>query len=415
MLDVWKEIARARMTTLVRNQKALEDILSDEEFWQEVRKEVLTAVLPLFQELLFGGVEFASAAEVAYKALALKQVSVAGIVADEDRLTSELLGFLPGYTDEWWSSIEQTTRDSMRGAIQASIVAGEPVDKLIPRLETLFSPVRAQRIAVTETTRLFNEGAKRTYRAAGVEYVEWSTVMDDRVCSTCMDLQSESRAKPWLIDSPTVNPPAHVNCRCHLIPVVEDRHTPQTSPEFAAPEGVIKWGDNPWKQYEGVPKPRAVSARRLGEIRDALNRQGRANADGTISIYHVTTPDVTGAIRKQGLVPSGQPAPGQQWEAEHSRYATYFHTSQEVALRDVSQMREMGGEAALIEAQIPLSPKALQRILPDEDFSDNIAEGLNLLTDGGPVAVVGGVPADSLRVVPEDELLSLIESWLAAG
>lgn len=208
------------MTTLVSNQKALEDILSDEEFWREVRQEVLTAVLPLFQELLFGGVEFASAAEVAYKALALKQVSVAGVVADEDRLTTELLDFLPGYTDEWWNSIEQTTRDSMRGAIEASIVAGEPVDKLIPRLETLFSPVRAERIAVTETTRLFNEGAKRTYRAAGVEYVEWSTVMDDVVCSTCMDLQNESRAKPWPINAPAANPPAHVNCRCHLIPVV---------------------------------------------------------------------------------------------------------------------------------------------------------------------------------------------------
>jgi len=237
--------------------KALEDILSDEEFWQEIRKEVLTAILPLFQELLFGGVEFASAAQVAYKALAYKQVSVAGMVVDEDRLTNELLGFLPEYTDDWWNSIETTTREGMRSAIQASIVAGEPVDKLIPRLEPLFGPARAQRIAVTETTRLFSEGAQRTYQAAGVEYVEWSTVMDPAVCSICMDLQTESRASPWPIGSPAATPPAHVNCRCHLIPVVEDKEVEPREAlygmptDFTSKEDAMRYGEEMRKRFAG--------------------------------------------------------------------------------------------------------------------------------------------------------------------
>lgn len=132
-------------------------------------------------------------------------------------------------------------------------------------------------------------------------------------------------------------------------------------------------------------------------------RTGKSTIDGkeSIKLYHVTLDENASAIlNKSGLVPGGSEASGQSFKATHADYATYFHTSKEVAVRDVTH----GVGFTLIEAQIPISHKVLRRIIPDEDVSNNPNLGLKTLIEGGPIAFIGGVPKKYLRRVNVDPL-----------
>ena len=156
-----------------------------------------------------------------------------------------------------------------------------------------------------------------------------------------------------------------------------------------------KWTDavgfesDAWARY---PKaPRADSQ----DLNDAINAALDANMmteDGEIVLYHSTIHNPRSIIKK-GLIPSFEAPSGQDWQADHSSYATYFHLDREVAERDI----EYGG--AVIEARVPLTVDTLERFLPDEDTSDDKNYGLaNIIRKGGAVAFVGGVPSSALKV-----------------
>lgn len=56
----------------------------------------------------------------------------------------------------------------------------------------------------------------RAFQDAGIEYVQWVTQKDERVCRECDDLDEEI----FPIDE--VPPPPHMRCRCHLRPVLQN-------------------------------------------------------------------------------------------------------------------------------------------------------------------------------------------------
>lgn len=163
----------------------------------------------------------------------------------------------------------------------------------------------------------------------------------------------------------------------------------------------IGWTKAPWdySKYKDAPDLRReiVSVNDAKEIRKKLKASGRLNDDNTVSLYHVTLkdPETLKGIRDRGLVPGAQQAPGQNWKAEHSSHSTYFHSSKEVAERDVEQS---DGTAVIVEARIPITPKNLIRFLPDEDSSRDPKQGVNELLKGGAVAFIGGVPNSSIKV-----------------
>lgn len=78
---------------------------------------------------------------------------------------------------------------------------------------------RAEKIARTEIMNAVNESAKGRYKLSGVEKVEWLTAQDDRVCHICLPLDGQIFD---IDDLPEGGPPAHVNCRCTTLPVLED-------------------------------------------------------------------------------------------------------------------------------------------------------------------------------------------------
>lgn len=169
--------------------------------------------------------------------------------------------------------------------------------------------------------------------------------------------------------------------------------------------------DDPWKSYPNAPQTPEVTEKRRKKLFDSLKKQGRLNDDGTVSMWHVTTPDRVDSIMKQGFIPAKEEAPGQYWQAEHSPYATYFHCDRFAAMSNAMQMNEMAEmdepAASVVEARIPLDGGGLRRIIPDEDVSLDTNEGLDALERGESVAVIGGWPAGWLQSISNEQA----ESW----
>jgi len=148
-----------------------------------------------------------------------------------------------------------------------------------------------------------------------------------------------------------------------------------------------------------------MSMNEVQNVRDQLQEQGRLNDDGrTVSLYHVTSSDDLESIMENGLVPGFHEATGQTWKATHSDYATYFFGDKDRAIEQAmdvnSMMPEIPDAYVVIEAKIPITPKSLIRVLPDEDTSPDPNDGISELLSGGAVAYIGGVPAHSVSRLP---------------
>ena len=73
----------------------------------------------------------------------------------------------------------------------------------------------ADRLVRTEASHVFNEAAKQSYKEAGVEQIEVLVEEDNDICDECENLKGIYKigTEPRL--------PAHPNCRCCYVPVVE--------------------------------------------------------------------------------------------------------------------------------------------------------------------------------------------------
>jgi HK97 family phage portal protein len=87
------------------------------------------------------------------------------------------------------SGLTQTTQAQVQNTISAWIASGEPLPDLTAKLTEIFkSPVRAQMIASTEVTRLYQVANEQSWRQANVEMDagivggEWRTAVDEKVC-----------------------------------------------------------------------------------------------------------------------------------------------------------------------------------------------------------------------------------------
>lgn len=118
--------------------------------------------------------------------------------------------------------VKEITQNTQRGvtdilrALQTEIpnfyTEGMNLGQLEERLSRWFSPVRAEMIAVTETTRAATEAEKEVAadieKESGVKMVPvWQTNDDERVCPVCGPKHDKE-----ITDGEY--PPAHPNCRC---------------------------------------------------------------------------------------------------------------------------------------------------------------------------------------------------------
>lgn len=184
----------------------------------------------------------------------------AGLMADQAVLFAETLGvvawdianpevqaFLSEYSFKFANGLGTTTKESLRGLVSSAQIEGWSINKLRDELTGIYGgwdKTRAQMIAQTETIRSSNAGAVASYAKAGIEHKQWFTAEDGRVCGYCQEMHGKivgTTETFWAMgDEMTIEvedqkpttmtftyedvgaPPLHPNCRCTILPVVEE-------------------------------------------------------------------------------------------------------------------------------------------------------------------------------------------------
>lgn len=141
----------------------------------------------------------------------------------------DALGRLVENTNAEWA-IDESTRDFLRSSVADAIEGGWSNDKLAAAISDSygFSDERAMTIARTETQMAANAGALNGYKASGVvERKQWVTAEDDLVEEDCLENAAAGAAGDGVLalddeyPSGDEAPPAHPNCRCVIVPVVD--------------------------------------------------------------------------------------------------------------------------------------------------------------------------------------------------
>ena len=136
---------------------------------------------------------------------------------------------------DWLNNYRITTVDGINAitykrvtkAIEDWIKGGEHINTLEARLTPIFGEQRATQIAVTEVTRIYAEGNKQAWKETGfIGGNRWNTANDELVCPICEPLNQVEVAldEGFTPDGPgegPTAPPAHVNCRCFLTPILD--------------------------------------------------------------------------------------------------------------------------------------------------------------------------------------------------
>lgn len=129
----------------------------------------------------------------------------------------EVVGSIPNLNVAGRTDFARAFLDWQRGELETAGYA-DGLPQLIRAIEPTFGRVRAERIAVTETTRIFYES---TWQAANanpnVLYLRWYTAADERVCPVCGPLHLAVIPKSQRTWAGGVSIPAHPNCRCMAI------------------------------------------------------------------------------------------------------------------------------------------------------------------------------------------------------
>ena len=157
-------------------------------------------------------------------------------------LDPRYMGNLGGGAYSWVNQLTDTTRRTVMREIDNWVREGAALPVLEARLKPVFGEQRARRVAVTEVTRIYAEGNLKAWQSTGVVTGKrWLTAVDERVCPICgpmhntiVDFEGNWNFTPeMLANNPQLEkalrslgvstfraPPAHVNCRCWLQPVL---------------------------------------------------------------------------------------------------------------------------------------------------------------------------------------------------
>ena len=165
-------------------------------------------------------------------------------------LDVEIVGSIPNLNATGRTEFARAFIDWQRGELETAGYA-DGLPQLIRAIEPTFGQVRAERVAVTETTRIFAEATRQAdsanpYVVAHRIY----TAGDERVCGVCgplhgMVIPKAQRDAPHPTLGGIAGPPFHVNCRCVIIS--ETTATLQTA---LPPEERYVWNAETYANYQ---------------------------------------------------------------------------------------------------------------------------------------------------------------------
>ena len=143
-------------------------------------------------------------------------------------------------------SINQTSYDLLGTQLANGIAIGASSKQIAGMInDALGSTPRALVIARTEGSRASNAAAADTYNAMGISQWEWSAT--DPVNCDCVDNDGEIVEMGQEFPSGDLQPPAHPNCVCKILPVIPDSvtldslqtYTEQNAPSDLSLGGII--------------------------------------------------------------------------------------------------------------------------------------------------------------------------------
>lgn len=182
-------------------------------FWSEEEKRLWEKLSGVFINIILHGVE---------GGLALLPEGLDGLISTTS-LQSAIVDAALSYRQQWIKGINDNTMKQVWKEIDAWQQSGDPLPTLINILETkkdfLFGKTRAERVAVTETTRLHALGNEITFKESGyIKQWNWMTAQDELVCPVC---RAGFENSPYPISVLHEKLPAHVNCRCWSQPIID--------------------------------------------------------------------------------------------------------------------------------------------------------------------------------------------------
>lgn len=121
------------------------------------------------------------------------------------------------YSQRIWDNIEALT-ETLNEELILCVVAGKKTTELKQKLQERFnvSYNRADALARTEIAHVQTQAAKKRYEDYGIQKVQFWADPDERTCEMCGKLHK----KIYPVGA-YVPLPAHTNCRCAILPVVE--------------------------------------------------------------------------------------------------------------------------------------------------------------------------------------------------
>lgn len=171
------------------------------EFWETAAGKMLADLRPELEKMALEG---AAAASMGVP-----------ILWDEAVIAREAADWAASYAYDLISGLNANTLDVVRRAVPRFIeTPGMTIGDLRRELAPAFGERRAQVIAVTETTRAYQEGQRVVQREldrGGVRRLrKWNVSGDEKVCELCGPLD-QTTEDTWV---GTQGPPRHPNCRC---------------------------------------------------------------------------------------------------------------------------------------------------------------------------------------------------------
>ena len=147
-----------------------------------------------------------------------------GVSGSFDVTNPKVIKWIKAHCGKLIKTIADTNFDALKRTLTEGIKLGEKIPKLAARITAEYADCKgykAVRIARTETISASNQGALQAYDQSGVvEEKEWLAETD--ACDICLDIALEGAIPLHSSFSGGFDvPPAHPNCRCTVLPVIE--------------------------------------------------------------------------------------------------------------------------------------------------------------------------------------------------
>ncbi|AZR72521.1 hypothetical protein BBF96_03465 [Anoxybacter fermentans] len=122
---------------------------------------------------------------------------------------------------EYLSRYSRDSAEIAENIIKNGIALGESVHSTVKQLQSELTDIAKWRLETTVRTwtiKTHTDANIDTYREAGIKRVQWCSALDMRVCPRCAVLDG----KVFILSRLKKKPPLHPNCRCCLLPIVDE-------------------------------------------------------------------------------------------------------------------------------------------------------------------------------------------------